>query len=142
MVSSGHYLASQAGINILQQGGNAMDAAIAVAAAVSVVEPLMSGIGGDGFIMAYEKQRDEIKVINATGTAPYAATLESYQKNGIPMKGILSVSVPCLLRGWTALHERYGTLSLARLFEPAIELAANGFPVSNLLASNLSLIHI
>jgi gamma-glutamyltranspeptidase len=137
MVSSGHYLASQAGINILQQGGNAMDAAIAVAAAISVVEPLMSGIGGDGFIMVYEKERDEIKVINATGTAPYAATLERYQKDGIPMKGILSVSVPCLLRGWTALHERYGTLSLARLFEPAIELAANGFPVSNLLASSI-----
>ena len=138
MVSSGHPLASQAGVSTLQRGGNAVDAALAVAAAVSVVEPLMSGIGGDGFIMVYTKADDALQVINATGSAPYAATLERYQATGIPMKGVLSTSVPSLLRGWTAMHERYGTLPLSDVFAPAIDLAANGFPVSNLLARNIA----
>ncbi|MDE2969490.1 MAG: gamma-glutamyltransferase, partial [Chloroflexota bacterium] len=79
MVSSGHPLASQAGVSVLQRGGNAVDAALAVAAAVSVVEPLMSGIGGDGFIMVYTSADDSLQVINATGSAPYEATLERYQ---------------------------------------------------------------
>lgn len=138
MVSSGHPLASQAGVWALQRGGNAVDAALAVAAAVSVVEPLMSGIGGDGFIMVYTRADDALQVINATGAAPYAATLERYQAIGIPMKGVLSASVPSLLRGWTAAHARYGTLPLSDLFAPAIDLAANGFPVSNLLARNIA----
>ena len=138
MVSSGHPLASQAGVSALQRGGNAVDAALAVAAAVSVVEPLMSGIGGDGFIMVYTKADDALQVINATGSAPYAATLERYQATGIPMKGVLSTSVPSLLRGWTAMHNRYGTLSLSDILTPAIDLAANGFPVSHLLARNIA----
>ena len=138
MVSSGHPLASQAGVSTLQRGGNAVDAALAVAAAVSVVEPLMSGIGGDGFIMVYTRADDALQVINATGSAPYAATLERYQATGIPMKGVLSTSVPSLLRGWTAMHNRYGTLSLSDILAPAIDLAANGFPVSHLLAKNIA----
>ena len=138
MVSSGHPLASQAGVWALQRGGNAVDAALAVAAAVSVVEPLMSGIGGDGFIMVYTRADDVVQVINATGTAPYAASLERYQATGIPMKGVLSTSVPSLLRGWTAMHERYGTLPMADVLAPAVDLAANGFPVSALLAKNIA----
>ena len=138
MVSSGHSLASQAGITMLQKGGNAVDAALAVATTISVVEPLMSGIGGDGFIMIYTKADDKLEVANATGAAPYAATLEKYQASGIPMKGILSVSVPSLLKGWTEAHARYGTLSLSEVMGPALELAANGFPVSHLLAKNIA----
>ncbi|MQG77562.1 MAG: gamma-glutamyltransferase, partial [SAR202 cluster bacterium] len=138
MVSSGHPLASQAGITMLQRGGNAVDAALAVATAISVVEPLMSGIGGDGFIMVYTKADDKLQVVNATGAAPYAATLEKYQASGIPMKGILSVSVPSLLKGWTEVHARYGTLSLSEVMQPALDLAANGFPVSHLLAKNIA----
>ena len=138
MVSSGHPLASQAGVSTLQRGGNAVDAALAVAAAVSVVEPLMSGIGGDGFIMVYTSADDSLQVINATGSAPYEATLERYQATGIPMKGVLSTSVPSLLRGWTAAHARYGTLPLSDVLAPAIDLAANGFPVSHLLARNIA----
>lgn len=84
MVCSGHPLASQAGIAMLQRGGNAVDAAIAVAAALNVVEPLMSGIGGDGFIMVYNRESDELKVVNATGAAPYAAIRERYRPSGIP----------------------------------------------------------
>ena len=134
MVCSGHPLASQAGIAMLQRGGNAVDAAIATAAALNVVEPLMSGIGGDGFIMVYWKEADQISIANGTGAAPYAATRERYFPRGIPMKGILSVSVPGLVDSWLAAHERYGALALAEVMAPAIDLAANGFPVSHLLS--------
>ena len=138
MVSSGHPLASQAGISILQQGGNAVDAAIATAAALNVVEPLMSGIGGDGFIMVHWKETDRIEICNGTGAAPYAATRESYLPDGIPTKGILSVSVPGLLDSWLASHEKYGVLSLGQVLAPAIELAANGFPTSHVLSSAIA----
>ena len=138
MVCSGHPLASQAGLAMLQKGGNAVDAAIAVAAALNVVEPLMSGIGGDGFIMVYDRAADDIKVVNATGAAPYAATRQRYLPSGIPFKGVLSVSVPGLLKGWTEAHERYGSLKLDEVLEPAIDLADNGFPVSHVVAAAIA----
>ena len=94
MVCAGHPLAAQAGMAALQRGGNAVDAAIATAAALNVVEPNMSGIGGDGFIMIYNRQAGTIEVCNGTGAAPYATDVDWYRKNGIPAKGILSVSVP------------------------------------------------
>ena len=136
MVSSGHPLASQAGIAILQMGGNAMDAAIATAAALNVVEPLMSGAGGDGFIMVYDQKTARVEVCNGTGAAPLAATREYYANGlgGIPSTGILSVSVPGLVDSWLAAHERYGSLSLSQVFTPAIDLADNGFPVSHVLS--------
>ena len=126
MVSSGHPLASQAGISIMQRGGNFADAALATAAALNVVEPLMSGIGGDGYIMVYHKESDRIEISNGTGAAPYAATPERYQPEGIPQKGILSVSVPGLLHSWMDVHEKYGVLSRAECLAPAIDLADNG----------------
>ena len=134
MVCAGHPLAAQAGMAILQKGGNAVDAAIATAAALNVVEPNMSGIGGDGYIMVYTKAQNKIDICNATGAAPYAAELARYQKDGIPMKGILSMSVPGLLDGWMAAHEKYATLGLSELFASAIDLADNGFPVSHVLS--------
>ena len=134
MVCSGHPLASQAGIATLQKGGNAVDAAIATAAALNVVEPLMSGIGGDGYIMVYWKEPDRLEICNGTGAAPYAATRERYLPQGIPMKGILAVSVPGLLDSWLSAHQKHGALSLAEVLSPAIDLAANGFPVSHVLA--------
>ena len=134
MVCAGHPLAAQAGIAALQRGGNAVDAAIATAAALNVVEPNMSGIGGDGFIMIYNRQAGAIEVCNATGAAPYAADPELYRRNGIPQKGILSVSVPGLVDGWMAAHARYGSLSRSELLDAAIDLADNGFPVSHVLA--------
>ena len=138
MVCAGHPLAAQAGITMLQKGGNAVDAAIATAAALNVVEPLMSGIGGDGFIMVYQKETDRLEVCNGTGAAPYAATPERFSSNGIPMKGILSVSVPGLLDGWLVTHEKYGSLSFAEVLAPAIDLAQNGFPVSYVLANAIA----
>ena len=138
MVCASHPLASQAGVRILQKGGNAVDASVAVAAALNVVEPLMSGIGGDGFIMVYTRADDTVKVVNATGPAPYAATRERYLPEGIPLKGILSMSVPGLLKGWTEAHERYGRLSLSEVLEPAMELAEEGFPVSHTVANAIA----
>ncbi len=138
MVSSGHPLASQAGIAMLQKGGNAVDAAIATAAALNVVEPLMSGIGGDGFIMVYKKEPDLLEICNGTGAAPYAATRERYSAEGIPNKGILSVSVPGLLDSWLEAHEKHGTLPLGELMAPAIDLAENGFPISHVLSDAIA----
>ena len=138
MVCSGHPLASQAGVAMLQKGGNAVDAAIATAAALNVVEPLMSGIGGDGFIMVYQREDDRLEVCNGTGAAPYAATPERFLSEGIPMKGILSVSVPGLLDGWLTAHEKYGSLPFAEVLSPAIDLAQNGFPVSHVLAKAIA----
>ena len=87
MVCSAHPLASQAGIAMLQKGGNAMDAAIATAAALNVVEPLMSGIGGDGFIMVYQRESDRLEVCNGTGAAPYAADPSRFESKGNPHEG-------------------------------------------------------
>lgn len=134
MVAAGHPLAAQAGMSILQKGGNAVDAAIATAAALNVVEPMMSGIGGDGFAMIYWKARDEIAIANGTGAAPFGATRERYAAHGIPFKGILSVSVPGLVAAWLAAYERYASLRLEELLAPAVELAAEGFPVSHFLS--------
>ena len=134
MVCAGHPLAAQAGMAALQRGGNAVDAAIATAAALNVVEPNMSGVGGDGFIMVYNRQAGTIEVCNGTGAAPYATDVDWYRKNGIPTKGILSVSVPGLVDAWMAAHARYGTLSLAEVFDAAIDLSENGFPVTHVLS--------
>ena len=134
MVCAGQPLAAQAGISILQKGGNAVDAAIATAAALNVVEPMMSGIGGDGFIMVYWKDADRIDIANGTGAAPYAATRERYLPEGIPLRGIMSVSVPGLVHSWLDAHQKYGTLSLNEIFAPALDLADNGFPVTHYLS--------
>lgn len=138
MVASGHPLASQAGIQVMMAGGNAVDAAIATAAALGVVEPHNSGVGGDGFILIYSATTGALTAVNATGAAPNAATRGIYLRDGgIPMKGIRSISVPGLVDGWLIAHERYGVIKLERVFEPAISLCENGFPVSFQLAAAL-----
>ncbi|MEZ4864587.1 MAG: gamma-glutamyltransferase [Caldilineaceae bacterium] len=138
MVTSGHALASQAGIRTLIAGGNAIDAAIATAAALGVVELQGSGVGGDGFILLYDAATKAVTAVNATGPAPYAATRERYLADGgIPMKGIRSVSVPGVVDGWLLAHERYGVLPLAQVLAPAIGLCEDGFPLSHRLAAAL-----
>ena len=134
MVAAGHPLAAQAGMAALQRGGNAVDAAIATAAALNVVEPNMSGVGGDGFIMIYNRQAGTIEVCNGTGAAPYATDVDWYRKYGIPTKGILSVSVPGLVDAWMAAHAKYGALSRGEVFDAAIDLSENGFPVTHVLS--------
>ncbi len=137
MVVAGHPLAAQAGMIALQKGGNAVDAAVATATALNVVEPNMSGVGGDGFIMIFDRASGEVQIVNATGAAPFGATREVY-KDGLPMKGIRSVSVPGLVDGWLQAHARYGRLGLDTAFAPAITLAAEGFPVSYKLAEYMA----
>lgn len=138
MITSGHPLASQAGIQTLIAGGNAVDAAIATAATLGVVEPHSSGVGGDGFILIYDAEKEIVTGINATGAAPREATRELYvQEDGIPMQGIRSVSIPGLVDGWLLAHEKYGKLPLIQVLDPAIALCKNGFPVSHKLGEAL-----
>lgn len=140
LVASGHPLASQAGLWVLMQGGNAVDAAIATAAALNVVEPEMSGIGGDGFLLIYDAARHEVSCVNATGPVPLAARRERFLKS-FPLRGTVTALVPGLLDGWILAHQRFGTQSLSRLLEPAIALAEDGFPVSYKLARALAEAH-
>lgn len=128
-VVANHTLASQAGMRILHQGGNAVDAAIAVAFALGPAEPQGSSIGGDGFVMVHMAANRSIEVANGTGAAPLAATADKY-RDGIPVTGILGTSVPGIVDALLSAHERHGTLSLAQCLEPAIELCEDGVPVS------------
>src|SRR5262245_52874814 len=125
-VASNHPLATQAGLLALRAGGNAIDAAIAVATTLSVVEPYMSGLGGDGFYHVYIRRTGEAVVFNGTGPAPAAATPERYAA-GIPASGPLAVSVPGSVGAWGAMHARFGRRPWAALFEAAIHYAREGF---------------
>ncbi len=143
VVSSSHYLASQSGLRTLQAGGNAVDAAIAVASSLNVVEPEMSGIGGDGFMLVYMAKTGKVEALNGTGAAPLSASIDRFRDTGIPPKGqgpgtsVLRISTPGILDAWLEAHGRYGGLSLEKALGPAIELAAEGFPVSHRLANTL-----
>ncbi|MBM3457752.1 MAG: gamma-glutamyltransferase [Armatimonadetes bacterium] len=138
MVCSSHYLASAAGIRLLQSGGNAVDAAIGTAAVLGLVEPHMSGPAGDGFLMVHDGATGRIRCVNGTGPAPSRATRELFAAGGIPAKGIRSVSVPGLVGAWLLAHREWGTLSLEEVFEPACEIAREGFPLSHKVAASLA----
>ncbi|MCC6178697.1 MAG: gamma-glutamyltransferase [Chloroflexi bacterium] len=125
-VASNHPLATQAGLLTLQAGGDAVDAAVAVAATLGVVEPFMSGLGGDGFYHVYRRASGEAVVFNGTGAAPKAATPERYA-SGIPMSGPLAFSTPGSVGAWEAMHARFGRRSWPSLFESAIYYAREGF---------------
>jgi len=138
MVASGHPLASEAGLRILKSGGNAVDAAIATWAVQGLVEPMMTGIGSDMFVMIYLAKTGEVKFINGSGFAPMAATMDYYKtKGGIPVDGPLSVSVPGSVGGAELAVQKYGSRPLAEILAPAIELADQGFPVTEHLANSL-----
>lgn len=137
MVATSHPLAAMAGIQILQQGGNAFDAAVATAAALCVVEPMMTGLGGDMFALLYDAKRREIKGLNASGRAPQAATPDYFEQNGftsIPANGILSVTVPGVVDGWAQLLESCGTLTFQEVLAPAIRYAEEGFPIPEMVS--------
>lgn len=125
-VASNHPLATQAGLLTLQAGGNAADAAVAVASTLAVVEPFMSGLGGDGFYHVFARGTGESVVFNGTGPAPRAATRDRYA-GGIPLSGPLSVSTPGAVGGWGAMHARFGRRPWIALFEAAIAYARDGF---------------
>jgi gamma-glutamyltranspeptidase len=125
-VASNHPLATQAGLLMLQAGGNAIDAAVAVACTLGVVEPMMSGLGGDGFYHVFMGGSGEAVVFNGTGPAPRAATPERYA-DGIPLKGPLSFQTPGAVGAWGAMHHRFGRRPWPSLFEAAIHYAREGF---------------
>jgi gamma-glutamyltranspeptidase len=125
-VAANHPLASQAGLMALRAGGNAVDAAVATALALSVVEPMMSGLGGDAFYHVLDAKSGKSVVFNGSGPAPRAATPERYA-GGIPPTGPLSVSVPGMLAGLEAMHREHGSLPWAELCAEAIRLAREGF---------------
>jgi len=136
MVASSQPLAVQAGVSMLLQGGNAVDAAIATAAALNVVEPMSTGLGGDVFALVYLGKTGELVGLNASGRAPYDASLEKLRNLGykeMPFLGIHAVTIPGALDGWCSLLNRYGTMSLAQVLAPAIQLAESGFPVSEVI---------
>jgi gamma-glutamyltranspeptidase/glutathione hydrolase len=128
VVTSDEPLASMAGMRILQDGGNAFDAAVATAVAVGVLDPRWSSIGGNGFATIYVGKAREVRALNFYGSAPKRATAALYQGKDYS-HGILSAPVPSCLRGYEALHKTYGKLPWAKVLQPAIELAENGFVI-------------
>lgn len=145
MVATSFPLASQAGLRILQQGGNAADAAVASAAVIAVINPFLAGLGGvGGHALVYDAKAGKTEALDLRGVSPRAATLEMYRGDKLwdPAKratfGYLSPLVPGIIGGWAALHDRYGSMSWPQLLAPAIELAENGFPITDSLARTLS----
>ena len=137
VVAASQPLAATAGLGILQRGGNAFDAAVTTAAVLNVVEPMMTGIGGDMFAIFWHAGEERLVGLNASGRAGSLATRELLVQRGyrqMPESGAETVTIPGALRGWATLLEQYGTISLAEALQPAIELAEGGFPVSPVLA--------
>ncbi|MCY4587455.1 MAG: gamma-glutamyltransferase [Bryobacterales bacterium] len=139
MVAASQPLPAQAGLRVLQRGGNAFDAAVAAAAALAVVEPMMTGPGGDMFVLAYLAEEDRLVGLNGSGFSPEKVDLDFFSSRGldqIPVHGPYSVTVPGAVDGWAALLDRYGAMPLAEVLEAPIEYAENGFPVSEIIAAN------
>jgi len=137
LIATSQPLASAAGLQVLREGGNAIDAAVAAAAVLSVVEPTMNGVGGDLFALVYDPKSGELQGLNASGRSAYAATPEVFAERGlkeIPYRGVLSVTVPGVVDAWATLLDRYGTIPLSRALAPAIEYASRGFPVSEIIS--------
>ncbi|MBN1999331.1 gamma-glutamyltransferase [candidate division KSB1 bacterium] len=137
MACTSHPLATQAAIHILRQGGNAVDAAIAANAVNAVVEPMSCGIGGDLFAIVWETKSRKLYGLNASGRSPRSLTLRKMLEMGlekIPLRGPLPVSVPGCVDGWFELHEKFGRLPMKQVLEPAIYYAAEGFPVTEVIA--------
>lgn len=130
MVVSPHYLASMAGSQILQKGGNAFDAAVAVSACLAVVYPHMTGLGGDSFWLMYNSNDKQIRSYNGSGRSGYNAHPGIYDgEASIPHRGVKSaITVPGMVDSWNAILQEYGRLSFAEVLEPAISYALNGFP--------------
>jgi gamma-glutamyltranspeptidase/glutathione hydrolase len=139
MVATSHPLATEIGLDILKQGGSAVDAAIAANAALGVVEPNNGGIGGDLFALVWSAKDRKLYGLNASGRSPKGLTYESLKtilgKRGqIPLYGPLSVSVPGAVDGWFTLHERFGRLPMRKLLTPSIQYAREGVPVPQVIA--------
>jgi len=141
MVATSHPLATQIGIDILKQGGNAIDAAIAANAALGLMEPTGSGIGGDLFAIIWSAKDKKLYGLNASGRSPEKLTLQYFKDKKmtkIPSFGPLPVSVPGCVEGWYEMHNKFGTLKMEQILAPAISYARNGFPVTELIGYYLT----
>jgi gamma-glutamyltranspeptidase/glutathione hydrolase len=137
MIATSQPLASAAGLKVLQEGGNAIDAAVTAAAVLAVVEPSMTGIGGDLFAIVYDAKSKTLHALNASGRSAYAATPAEFAKRheeGMPGSGVLTVTVPGVVEGWSELLSKYGTVPMSRVVAPAIDYARNGYPVSEIIS--------
>ena len=139
IVATSQTLASQAGAQILARGGSAVDAAIAANAVLGLVEPMMNGMGGDLFALYWDAKTDKLTGINSSGPAPKGLSIAYLEQHGItsmPAAGIQTVTVPGCVRGWAAMHHRFGRLPWRDLFAPAIYYADHGFPVTELIQTD------
>ena len=139
VVATSQPLASAAGLAVLQRGGNAVDAAVTAAAVLSVVEPMMTGVGGDMFAMVWIGKEHRLVALNASGRAGALMTRAELIRRGrtqMPESGIETVTVPGALAGWAELLRKYGTITLAQALEPAIRYAEEGYPVTPIIAAD------
>ncbi len=137
MVATSQPLCTQVGIDILKNGGNAMDAAIACNACLGLMEPTGCGIGGDIFAIVWDAKTKKLHGLNGSGRSPISLTREWFVENNhdkIPSHGALPISVPGTVKGWYDLHDRFGKLPMKTILQPAIDYAKDGFPVSELIA--------
>ena len=133
IVAAPQFLASQAGAHILEDGGNAVDAAIAANAVMGVTQPYVNGIGGDLFALYYEAKTGKLYGLNSSGWTPQALTIEYLKAHGVnrldPI-GVHTIDIPGCVAGWEALRRRFGTLPFPQLLGPAISYAESGFPLA------------
>ena len=137
MVATSHPLAASVGLDVLKQGGNAVDAAIATNAMLGLVEPMSCGIGGDLFVIYWDSKSQKLYGLNASGRSPYALNRNVFKNRGldqIPLDGPLSWSVPGCVDGWFELHGRFGKQPMQALLQPSIEYGTEGFPVTEIIA--------
>ena len=137
MACTSQPLATQAALDILKAGGNAIDAAIAANAVLGLVEPVSNGIGGDLFAIVWDAKTKKLYGLNASGRSPYDLTLDYFESHGykkIPSLGPLPVSVPGCVDGWFELNKKFGSMPMSEILKPAIEYARNGFPLTELIA--------
>lgn len=139
MVAMSQPLATEAGPDVLKAGGYAFDAAVATAAVLVVVEPMMTGLGGDVFVLSYVAKTDELVGLNASGFSPKAVTSQLLRDRGldrVPQTGAFSVTVPGAVDGWATRLDTQGSMSLAEVLAPAIRHAEEGFAVTEIIAGD------
>jgi len=137
MAATSHPLATQVAVDILKKGGSAVDAAIAANAALGLMEPMSCGIGGDLFAIVWDAQNKKLHGLNASGRSPKSLSIDYFYENSyeqIPIRGVLSLSVPGCVDGWFELHEKFGQMPMAEILQPVIEYAKNGVPVPEIIA--------
>ena len=139
MVSTTQPLAAMAGLRMLIEGGNAIDAAVGAAAALNVTEPHSTGIGGDLFALVWMSEEKRVRALNASGRSPQSASLDELVNRGfqtIPDTSPYAVTVPGAVSGWDALLRRFGRMGLADVLGPAIRYAEDGYPVSEVISEH------